>query len=235
MDKGLVHNLSVFFPAFNEEKNIAVTVEKAINVLKDLNLEKYEIIIIDDGSKDNTGKIADDLASKYSFVKVIHQKNGGYGMALRVGFSGASYDFVVYTDSDGQFDFSEVSKFLEKSKEVDVVYGYRLKRNDHFLRNITAKGWAFSVWFLFGLWMKDVDCGFKMINRKVLEKIPPLQSTRGGMINAELAIKAKDCGFKIAQVGVKHYPRLYGEPSGVKINVILQSYLDLTKLWLAAL
>lgn len=228
-----VNSLTVFFPAYNEEKNIALTVEKALKVLKNLGLKKYEVLVIDDGSKDATGKIADELAIEYPEVKTIHQKNGGYGQALRAGFANAQYPWVVYTDSDGQFDFSEVTKFLEKTDEADVVYGYRIKRNDHFLRTVTAKGWAISVWILFGLWMKDVDCGFKLVSKDVLEKIPPLQSKRGGMINAELAIKAKKFGFKVAQVGARHYPRLYGEPTGVKINVILQSYLDLFKLWLS--
>lgn len=226
-----VDRLSVFFPAYNEEKNIALTVEKALKVLKNLSLKNYEVLIIDDGSKDDTGKIADELAVEYPEVRVIHQKNGGYGRALRAGFSNAKYSWVVYTDSDGQFDFSEVGKFLEKADKADVIYGYRLKRSDHFLRTVTAKGWAISVWFLFRLWMKDVDCGFKMVSKKVLEKIQHLESSRGGMINAELAIKAKKSGFKISQVGVNHYPRIYGRPTGVKINVIIQSYIDLVKLW----
>ncbi|MDO8637958.1 MAG: glycosyltransferase family 2 protein [Candidatus Daviesbacteria bacterium] len=231
----MIDSLSVFFPAYNEEKNIALTVEKAEKVLENLKIKKWEILIIDDGSTDKTGEVSDQLAKKIKNVRVIHKSNGGYGTALRAGFSNAKYDWIVYTDADGQFDFSEITKFLEKSKEVDIIYGYRIKRSDPILRTVTAKGWAISVWILFGLWMRDVDCGFKMVNKKVLEKIPTLQSTRGGMINAELAIKAQKYGFKIIQVGVNHYPRLYGKPTGVRLNVILQSYLDLLKLRLKSL
>lgn len=226
-----VAELSVFFPAYNEEGNITATVEKALKVLRGLNLRKYEVIIIDDGSKDNTGKIADALADKNKEVRVIHQPNGGYGCALRAGFETAKFDWVVYTDADGQFDFSEVTKFLEKAKEADVIYGYKIKRKDNFFRLLAANGWGLSLFLFFGLRVRDVDTGFKMVNKRVLKKIPPLESTRGGMINAELAIKAQRAGFKISRVAVHHYPRLAGSSTGVNPKVIFKSYIDLFKLW----
>lgn len=227
----MIDSLSVFFPAYNEEKNITQTVEKAKKVLENLKIKKWEILIIDDGSIDKTGEISDRLAKNNRNIKVIHKQNGGYGTALRAGFLNAQYDWVVYTDADGQFDFSEITKFLNKTSEADVIYAYKNKRNDHIFRTLAAKGWALSLFVFFGLKIKDVDTGFKMVNRKVLEKIPPLESTRGGMINAELVIKAKKYGFKITQVEVNHYPRLFGKPTGVKLNVIVQSYLDLLNLW----
>jgi len=227
----MIDSLSVFFPAYNEEKNIALTVEKAKKVLENLKIKKWEILIIDDGSKDKTGEIAGQLAKKEKNIRVIHQGNGGYGMALRAGFANAKYDWIVYTDADGQFDFSEITKFLDKTDEADVIYAYKNKRSDHVFRTLAAKGWAFSLFLFFGLNIKDVDTGFKMVNRKVLKTIPVLQSSRGGMINAELVIKAKKYGFRVTQVEVNHYPRLFGNPTGVKLNVILQSYLDLLNLW----
>ncbi|MDD2822932.1 MAG: glycosyltransferase family 2 protein [Candidatus Daviesbacteria bacterium] len=226
-----IDELSVFFPVYNEEKNIPVTVEKAIAVLKTLGLKKYEIILVDDGSKDKSPEIIDNLAKKYNFIKAIHQANGGYGCALRTGLANASYDWIVYTDADGQFDFSEVTKFLEKAEEADVIYAYKIKRSDPPFRMFAAAGWAFSLFLVLGLRVKDVDTGFKMVNKKVLQKIAPLESTRGGMINAELVMKARKAGFRFAQVSVNHYHRLYGKPSGVKLEVIIQSYLDLLKLW----
>lgn len=226
-----VDTLSVFFPIYNEEKNIPITVEKAIKVLETLDLKKYEIILVDDGSKDKSPEIIDDLAKKYDFIRAIHQANGGYGSALRTGFANAKYDWIVYTDADGQFDFSEVTKFLEKATEADIIYGFKVKRSDPFFRTLAAAGWALSLFLILGLRVKDVDTGFKMINKKVLEKITPLKSTRGGMINAELVMKARKAGFKFVQVSVNHYHRLHGKPSGVKLGVIVQSYLDLFKLW----
>lgn len=230
-------NISVFFPCFNEEGSISSTVEKAVRVLEGLGLE-YEITIVDDGSKDKTLEIADRLTKKNSKIKVIHhEKNLGYGEALKSGFYNAKYDIIVYTDGDGQFDFSEVTKFLEKMfspdgvKDYDLVLGYRIKRQDPFFRILFKKGWKASLFTFFGLTFKDVDCGFKMIRKKVLERIPHLQSRRGAMINAELAIKTKKYGFKIAQVGVNHYPRLSGKPTGASPKVVIGSYLDLLRLW----
>jgi glycosyltransferase involved in cell wall biosynthesis len=227
-----IKNLSVFFPAYNEEGNITRTTEKALEVLKTLELDNYEVIIVNDGSRDSTSEVAHKLAHDNHHVRVVDQENGGYGMALRGGFEAAKYDWIVYTDGDGQFDFSEITKFLAKTDDYDYIIGYRMKRNDPFYRLIFAKIWALSVFFLFWIWVRDIDGGFKMINRRVLEKIPALKSTRGAMINAELLIKTKKYGFRIAQVGVHHYPRLEGKPTGANIHVILKSYHDLFSLWL---
>ncbi len=227
----MINSLSVFFPCINEEGNIEDGVKRAEEVLKKLKV-KYEIIIVDDGSTDKTGEIADQLVRQNPHIRVIHHpKNLGYGEALKSGFYNARYETIVYTDGDGQFDFSEVTKLLEKIKDSDVVIGYRIKRQDSFLRRLFGKGWRLSLLTFFGLTLKDVDCGFKMVRKEVLEKIPHLESQRGAMINAELAIKAKKAGFRIGQVGVNHYPRLSGKPTGNNFKVIIKSFLDLLRLW----
>ncbi len=227
----MTKNLSVFFPCFNEEGSIEITVNRAAKVLGELKIN-YEIIIVNDGSSDKTAKAADKLIKQNSKVRVIHhKKNLGYGEALKSGFYNSRYDVIVYADGDGQFDFSEITKFLEKIEEDDLIIGYRIKRKDPFFRILFKQGWKISLWIMFGLTLKDVDCGFKMVRKKVLENIPHLQSQRGAMINAELAIKAKKFGFKTGEVGVNHYPRLSGKPTGANIKVILASYLDLLKLW----
>ncbi len=151
--------ISVFFPCINEEGNIEDTVKGAIKVLEKLSL-KYEIIIVDDGSTDNTGKIAEKLARENPNIKVIHHpKNLGYGEALKSGFYNAKYGTVVYTDGDRQFDFSEITEFLEKIEENDLVIGYRKSRQDPLLRKLFGKGWRLTLRTLFGLTLKDVDCG----------------------------------------------------------------------------
>lgn len=226
----MLKSLSVFFPAYNEEGNIKDTVEKAIGVLKKLKIERWEIVIVDDGSTDNTPKVSDGLADKHPQVTVIHQPNGGYGKALITGFTAGKYEWIVYTDSDGQFDFSEITKFVEKTPDFDLIYGYRIKRNDPFMRLVNAKGWKLMIWLFFGLYLRDVDCGFKMAKKELIEKISPLKSSRGGMINAELAIKSQKEGFKIAQVGVHHYARVSGKPTGASLKVIINSFWDLFKL-----
>ncbi len=231
LESSEVSELSVFFPFVNEEGNVEDRVKKAIVVLEKLKI-KYEILLINDGSTDKTGQIIDELAGKNPKIRAIHHKqNLGYGEALKSGFYNAKYSYIVYTDGDGQFDFSEVSKFLESIKNNDVVIGYRLKRQDPFFRILFKQGWKASLFAFFRLTIRDIDCGFKMIKSSVLEKIPHLESSRGAMINAEIVIKAKKAGFKIGQVGVNHYPRLSGKPTGANIRVIIKSFMDLFKLW----
>lgn len=225
-----ISQLSVFFPTYNEEGNIKETVMATKKVLLSV-AENWEIIIVNDGSTDKTAKISESLAQSDKNIRVItNSPNRGYGGALQAGFYNAKYDWIVYNDSDGQFDFSEITKFLVERENADLLLGYRIRRNDSFYRVILAKGWAFCLFLTFGLKLRDVDCGFKMVNRRVLDKIPRLESERGGMINAELAIKAKKYGFKIKQIGVNHYPRKSGQATGAQINVIIKSFLDLIKL-----
>jgi len=229
MDK--LDGLSLFFPAYNEEGNIKNTVEKAIPVLKNV-ASKYELLIVDDGSKDKTGEIADKLAEEYSFIQVIHHcSNQGYGEALKSGFYNSKYQWIVFIDSDGQFDFSEVTKLIEKSGEADIVAGYRINRQDPLMRKIFGFGWTLLARLLLGIKVRDVDCAFKLVKKKVIDTIPKLQSTRGGMISPELLGRAKKAGFKIVEVGVHHYPRKEGKQTGANLKVIFKSFMDLGKLW----
>lgn len=226
-----VKEISVFFPAYNEAENIEKTVKKAMAVLRKI-ADKFEILIVDDGSKDETGKIAEKLAAADKHIRVIHHpKNLGYGGALRSGFYNAKYQWIACTDADGQFDFSEVTKLLEKSGDYQVVIGYRMNRQDSWLRKFNGWAWTLLVGVLFGLNARDVDCSFKLVKKEVIDKIPPLESTRGGMVSPELLAKAKKAGFAIAQVGVHHYPRTSGRQTGGNLKVIIKSFIDLFRLW----
>jgi glycosyltransferase involved in cell wall biosynthesis len=228
----MIDSLSVFFPAYNEEAHVELTVRKTKKVLEEV-ASKWEIIIVNDGSNDKTKEIAQTLSKEDKKIRVInHSKNGGYGEALKSGFYNSKYEWVAYIDIDGQFDFTEISKFLGKKDSADLLMGYRMKRQDSFYRLLFAKGWALALFVFFGLRLKDVDCGFKMVSKKVLDTIPHLESTRGGMINAELPIKTKKYGFKIAEIGVHHFPRTAGHPKGADLNVIIKSFIDLFKLWI---
>lgn len=229
----MIKSLSVFFPAYNEEENIVPAVEKAVKVLEGLEL-RWEVLIIDDGSKDRTGELSDELASKDKRIRVIHQKNGGYGLALRAGFYNSQYEWIFFTDADVQFDFSEVKLLMDKAvvEDLDLVIGYRIDRKDPPLRKLNGWGWTQLTDLMFGMNVRDVDCAFKLIKREVLEKIPKLESTRGAMISPELLAKAKKAGFKMGQIGVTHFPREYGNPTGAKLSVIFQSFLDLFKMWI---
>jgi glycosyltransferase involved in cell wall biosynthesis len=225
-----VPQLSVFFPFWNEEENVESVVKKAIPVLEKVAL-KWEIIMVDDGSSDKTLEVIKRLAKTDSrLIIAAHEKNRGYGAALKTGFSSAKYNLIVFNDGDGQFDFSEVTKFLEKIDNVDFVIGYRKKRLDNPFRHILMtllKIWDF---IFFGFRFKDIDCGFKMIKKQALEKILPFQS-EGAMITTEILAKAKKARLKMSEVEVHHYPRVYGTQSGGNIRVILRAVIESLFLW----
>jgi glycosyltransferase involved in cell wall biosynthesis len=229
----MINKLSVFLPAYNEEGNIKKTVLSTRKVL-DETFDEWELIIVNDGSIDATKEIAESLSSSDNRIKVInHQVNRGYGASLQTGFYSSIYPWISFIDSDGQFDFSEISKFVEKQEETnaDLVIGYYKKRKVSLSKIITSKIWEAFVILFFGLKVRDIDCGFKLISRKVIDTIPHLESERGAFITSELLIKAKKKGFKFAEVPITHYPRLSGEGTGRKLNVIIKSFVDLFKLW----
>ena len=176
-----LNSLSIFFPFWNEEKNIENVINNAIPVANKI-ANKWEIIIVDDGSKDKTLDMANNIAKKNENIRVItHSPNRGYGAALKEGLENAKYDVVVFTDGDGQFDFSEVDNFLEYIDKSDLVIGFRKKRQDKPIRHILMN--MLKVWdfVFFGFWFKDIDCGFKMFSRNALNEIMPLRS-EGAMI-----------------------------------------------------
>lgn len=227
-----IDKLSVFFPTYNEELNIENTVNKARKVLLKV-AKTWEIIIVNDGSKDNTFEIAKRLNREDKRIKVIsHNPNRGYGAAVRSGLYGAAYPWIAFTDADGQFDFSEIRNFIKKQKETkaDIVIGYYKKRQVGKSVILTSKIWEWLVFILFGLKVTDIDCGFKFISKKAVESLDKLTSERGAFISSEFLIKAKNQGFRIVEIGVTHYPRAKGKATGRNLDVIRQSFVDLIKL-----
>jgi glycosyltransferase involved in cell wall biosynthesis len=225
-----IDELSIFFPFWNEEKNIESVVKKAIPVAEKV-AQRWEIIMVDDGSSDKTLEIAQKLASENENLKAVtHQPNRGYGAALKEGFANARYNLVVFNDGDGQFDFSEVTKFLDKIQNADIVIGHRKKRSDNPFRHILMN--MLKIWDLvfFNFYFKDIDCGFKLFKKEAIDKIMPLQS-EGAMITTEILAKAKKNHLKVAQVEVNHYPRLYGDQSGGNLRVILRAVKESLFLW----
>lgn len=227
-----IKEISVFFPAYNEEGNILKTVVSAQRILDKIS-QNYEIIVIDDGSKDKTAEIVKKLIGQNKKIKLIrHEKNKGYGSALVSGIYASKYEWIVFTDSDGQFDFSEIVRFIDLQKETnsDLVIGFYKNRYVSFSRKLNTFFWQLFIRILFGLRVKSIDCGFKMINKKVIDKIPKLESRRGAFISTELLVKTIKKGFKISELPVTHYSRINGNATGANIKVILESFRDAFRL-----
>lgn len=231
--KSKFEELTIFLPTFNEGESLEKTVQNVIEGASK-NIDKWELIIVDDGSTDETKRIAENCSLKDQRIRIItHNINRGYGASLKTGFYSARYSWISFIDSDGQFDFGEIAKFIEKQKETgaDLVIGYYNKRKVSFSKIMTSRIWEAFVFILFGLKVRDIDCGFKLVSKKVIDKIPKLESERGAFISSELLIKARKNGFRVAEVPVTHYPRLKGKGTGRKLNVIIDSFVDLFRLW----
>ncbi len=201
-------NISVFLPAYNEEENIQDSVLSIRDFLKK-NFKKFEIVIINDGSMDKTPAVVLKLAKKYKEVRLINHKiNLGYGAALRTGFKNSKYEIIFYTDADNQFDIRDLKKVIPLLKTYDIVSAYRMKREDPLMRIFIAYVYNLIVRVVFNLKVKDIDASFKLYKKNVISSLSLKSNT--GLIDAEVLIKAGRKGFKIGQIGVKHYPRLKG-------------------------
>jgi glycosyltransferase involved in cell wall biosynthesis len=221
-------SLSVFFPCYNEEANVERVTLAALAAVKKIT-DDYEIIIVDDGSKDRTGELADRLATEHAGVRAVHNRpNLGYGGALQRGFREAAKEYVFYTDGDGQFDFQEIPKLLPLLKEYDIVSGYRLDRQDPLVRKMNAFCWTTLVNLTFGLWLRDIDCAFKIYPRRLFDEIEML--SLGALIDTEILARAKYRGYRIGQIGVHHYPRTAGTQTGANLRVILRAFKELFRL-----
>jgi glycosyltransferase involved in cell wall biosynthesis len=227
IDATRVPALSFFFPAHNEAENIEALVAEALEVLPTL-ADEFEIIAVDDGSRDATPAIADRLAAADPRVRVVHHEvNQGYGSALRSGFRAARHELVCFLDGDRQFQVQDLGRLLERLNDADqpdVVVGYRLKRADPAIRLAYARAYRLALRIFFGLKVRDPDCACKLFRRSALEGIR-LESG-GAFLSAELLIKLTQRGRKLAETGVPHYPRVAGSASGANPKVVFRAVRD---------
>jgi putative flippase GtrA len=223
--------LSIFFPAHNEEENIATTIATAEQVAAESPyISDYEIIIVDDGSTDQTATLARDRALFNPRIRVIsHPKNQGYGAALKTGLAAARMDYIFFTDADLQFDIIELQNLLVHLRDYDVVVGYRAPRRDPFMRLLNARGWNILNRLFFGLHVHDIDCAFKIFKRSLIQNLE-LRS-EGAMINAEILVRLKRDGVAIKEVPVSHLPRRAGSPTGAKPSVIFRAFREMVTLY----
>lgn len=221
-------SLSVFFPCYNEQANVERVTRHAVEVL-DRMVTDWEIILVNDGSADQTGPIADRLAAENPKVRVVHHpRNMGYGMALRSGYAAARKPYVFYTDGDGQFDIAEIGLLLERIGQADIINGFRKNRQDPWRRKLNGACWSWLCQRLLQFRVRDVDSAFKLYKREIFDRIQ-LRST-GALIDAEVLARATHAGYTIANVGVTHLPRQAGTQTGAKLRVILRAFRELLNL-----
>lgn len=222
--------LSIFFPAYNDAGTIASLALVAHMTARGLT-DDYEVIVVEDGSPDHTGELLDEMARHFPWLKVVHhERNRGYGGALRTGFLTASKELVFYTDGDAQYDPREMARLWEAfSPSVDFVNGYKISRNDPLHRVVIGRAYHWFVKLAFGLRLRDVDCDFRLMRRRVFEKVHLTRSS--GVICVELMKKVQDHGFRVAEVPVHHFHRSYGKSQFFNFPRVARTLVDLARLW----
>lgn len=222
--------LSLVLPAHNEEDNIEVVVRDALAVLPEYAPE-IEVIVVNDGSRDGTGRIIDALQAEDPRVLPIHhERNQGYGGALKSGFTASTGDYVMFMDADRQFDIRDIRLLAPFVDLFDIIAGFRMERSDPLHRRVNAEIFNVAVRVLFGVHMRDLDCAFKIFRG---EQIRSLRlTTSGALINAEMQAKLRRQGATLVQVGVPHHPRVAGQATGGDMNVILKAMRETVSLWI---
>lgn len=228
-------SVSFFCPAYNDEGNLPDLIPTVVDFLEK-HSEKYEIVIIDDGAKDRTGAVADELAQKFPNIRVIHHaKNKGYTATLKEGFEDGRYDYVMYTDGDNQYNIFDLEPHVHLLETNDVLAGYAVKKAVSDFRKFQSWVHNTLINILFFSHFKDINCALKIFKRPVLQKITINSDPYGAFVDAELILKARKIGAKIAQFPVVHYERKTGIASGSKPKVVLNTIKDMIRLRLGML
>ncbi len=221
----LKYGLSLIMPAHNEEVAIADTVRAVLGAAAQWT-EDFEVIVVNDGSKDRTQAILEQIAlTEPRLHIIIHETNQGYGAALVSGFEAATKELAFFMDSDGQFDIYDLEAFFPLIEEFDAVLGYRIHRQDTWMRKLNAWGWKMLVGVVFKLHVRDVDCAFKLYRAQFFRE--QRLETRGAMINTEILYKFRRAGYTYTEIGVRHLPRRGGRATGAKLSVIVRAFREL--------
>lgn len=226
--KSSINSLSIFLPAYNEAENIKKTITVLLGVVGDI--KDLELVVVDDGSSDSTPAIVRQMANADSRIRLVrHRKNMGYGGAIATGLRASKKDWIFFADSDGQFNYRQIKKFINSSEGYDMVIGYRSKRADPLVRIINSTIYNLAVKAIYRFRVRDVNCAFKLMSRDVYQGIKPIGS-KGALVSAEILIKAKRKKYRILELPVKHLPRKKGVQTGANLGVIFRSFKEIIKL-----
>ncbi len=222
-------SLSIFFPCYNESENLDSMIGQSVQIGEDYGID-YEVVVVDDGSRDNSAQKVKAWSNKNPRVRLVqHEKNRGYGAALRTGFENVRKELVFLTDGDNQFHLDEIDKLFSKIDSCDAVVGFRLSRQDMPHRRLNGFLWTQLNKLLFGLKVRDVDCAFKLFRRRCLEGLT-LESDQL-LIHAEILARLRKKGFSIEEIGVSHYPRTAGKATATKPSAIFKTFGELFRLY----
>ena len=223
-------SISLVMPAHNEADNIEPTVGEAVPALGAVS-DDYEIIVVDDGSKDDTAGVTRRLMETEPHLRLVqHPVNKGFGAAVLTGFTSATKDWILYTDADRQFVLAELATFMPFTDKADLIAGYRAPRRDPYLRVLYGKGWSMLCTLFFGYTVRDVDCGFKLLRREVINQLADKIASRGATFSIEWLVRAKRAGYRFVELPVTHRPRVAGSQSGAKLKVIVRAFRELFRL-----
>ncbi len=226
---GIGRSIAIVLPAYNEEDNIARQVESVDSVCRDLRFDDWEILVVDDGSRDGTRAVVEGLKPRYPKLKLlVHEVNQGYAKALRTGFTSAVMPLVFYTDADNQFDVRELKNFLPAIEDYDLVCGFRIYRFDPFTRLVLSWGYNLLVRIVFRIRVRDVDCAFKLFRREIFDRIHI--ESRKFFVDTEILAKAAKLGLRMTEIGVRHYPRTAGQ-STVRPSHIISTLGEIVTMW----
>ena len=222
-------SISLVLPAYNEADNIAPMVAEAMPALEAVS-DDFEIIVVDDGSADDTAAVTRRVMESNPHVRLIeHPVNQGFGAAVFSGFTNAEKDWIFYTDADRQFVLSELENFVPLMDQADLIAGYRAPRRDPFLRVFYGKGWSMLCTLVFGYTVRDVDCGFKLFRREIIEELAPTIRSRGATFSIEWLARARRAGYRFVELPVTHRPRVAGSQTGANIGVIVRAFRELVQ------
>jgi len=217
-------------PAHNEAENIEPVVTEAVPALAAVS-DDFEIIVVDDGSKDDTAGVTRRLMETEPHLRLVqHPVNKGFGAAVLTGFTSATKDWILYTDADRQFVLAELARFMPFTDKADLIAGYRAPRRDPFLRVLYGKGWSMLCTLFFGYTVRDVDCGFKLLRRTIIDRLADKIDSRGATFSIEWLVRAKRAGYRFVELPVTHRPRVAGSQSGARLKVIVRAFRELFRL-----